>query len=74
MEDEKKLSKEEVIIRWMDLAAAVFSAEDAISEEWFPKLRAAKGLPKEERDHVADAYLRAIATEIVEHGYKDGLD
>lgn len=51
--------------RWMLLAAAVFSAEDAISGEWFPRLRAAKALPKEERDKVADDYLRALAEEIL---------
>jgi len=60
--------KEESIIHWMDIAAAVFKAEDAISKEWFPKLRAANNQPKPIRDQVADQYLRAIATEIVSKG------
>ena len=61
----------------MDIAAAVFRAEDEISKEWFPKLRAAKSLPSDERWQLADDYLRAIATEIIENGgctfEEDGL-
>ena len=53
----------------MDIAAAVFKAEDAISKDWFPKLRAAKkDMPSDERRQLADDYLRAIATEILENG------
>lgn len=59
---------EEQIEHWMDIAAAVFRAEDAISKDWFPKLRAAKkDMPGDERRQLADDYLRAIATEIIEH-------
>lgn len=62
----------------MDIAAAVFRAEDEISKEWFPKLRAAKkDMPSDERRQLADDYLRAIATEIIENGgltfEEDGL-
>lgn len=56
-----------MIEHWMDIAAAVFRAEDEISKEWFPKLRKAKDLPGDERRQLAEDYLRAIATEIVEH-------
>ena len=53
----------------MDIAAAVFKAEDEISDVWFPKLRAAKkDMPSDERRQLADDYLRAIATEILENG------
>ncbi len=52
----------------MDIAAAVFKAEDEISKEWFPKLRKAKDLPSDERRQLADDYLRAIATDIIENG------
>ena len=53
----------------MDIAAAVFKAEDEISKEWFPRLRAAKkDMPSDERRQLADNYLRAIATEILENG------
>lgn len=66
-----------MIAHWMDIAAAVFRAEDEISKKWFPKLRAAKDLPSDERRQLADDYLRAIATEIIENGgwtfEEDGL-
>ena len=70
------MTKEEQILHWMDIAAAVFRAEDEISKEWFPKLRATKDAPKEERARIADEYLRAIASEIIENGgwtFEDGL-
>ena len=71
------LTKEEQIEHWMDIAAAVFKAEDEISDVWFPKLRAAKkDMPSDERRQLADDYLRAIATEIIENGgwtFEDGL-
>ena len=59
-------NREELIDRWADIAAAVFKAEDEISDDWFPKLRAAKDLPGDERRQLAEDYLRAIATEIIE--------
>jgi len=61
-------NKEELIDRWTDIAAAVFKAEDEISDVWFPKLRRAKDMDSEGRRHLAEEYLRAIATEIVENG------
>lgn len=62
------MTKEQMINHWADIAAAVFKAEDEISKEWFPKLRKAKELPGDERRQLADDYLRAIATEIIENG------
>lgn len=63
------MNKEQMIEHWMDIAAAVFRAEDEISDVWFPKLRAAKkDMPSDERRKLADDYLRAIATEILENG------
>lgn len=71
------MTKEQMINHWADIAAAVFKAEDEISKEWFPKLRKAKDLPSDERRKLADNYLRAIATEIIENGgwtfEEDGL-
>ena len=71
------MTKEEMIAHWAGIAAAVFRAEDAISKDWFPKLRAAKkDMPSDERRQLADNYLRAIATEIIENGgwtFDDGL-
>ena len=34
------MTREEMIEHWANLAAAVFKAEDAIKDEWFPKLQA----------------------------------
>lgn len=66
-----------MIIHLCDIVRAVFRAEDEISKEWFPKLRKAKELPGDERRQLADDYLRAIATEIIENGgltfEEDGL-
>ena len=43
---------ERMIEHWAFIAKAVFTAEDAISDEWFPKLRATKDAPKEERERI----------------------
>ena len=61
---------ERMIEHWALIAKAVFAAEDAISAEWFPKLRATKEAPKEERDKISDEYCRAIAKEILSHATK----
>ena len=61
------MTKEDMIIHWMDIAAAVFKAEDSIKDEWLPKLQATKNASKITKEQIADAYLRAIATEILEH-------
>ena len=56
-----------MIIHWMDIAAAVFKAEDAIKDEWTPELQATKNASKITKEQIADAYLRAIATEILDN-------
>lgn len=61
------MTKEEMIEHWADIAAAVFKAEDAIKDEWLPKLQAAKNASKITKEQIADAYLRAIATEILDN-------
>ena len=61
------MTKEEMIQHWADIAAAVFKAEDAIKDEWLPKLQASKNSSDIVKQQIADAYLRAIATEILEH-------
>lgn len=62
---------DKLIDRWALIARTVFAAEDAISEDWAPRLHAAKDLPKDERDRVADEYCRAIAIEILSHAEKE---
>lgn len=61
------MTKEDMIIHWMDIAAAVFKAEDAIKDEWQTKLQATKNASKITKEQIADAYLRAIATEILDN-------
>jgi len=57
-------NRKELIERWKDIASAVFKAEDEIKAEWFPRLKQAT---KENAAEVADAYLEAIATEIIDN-------
>lgn len=56
--------RKELISRWKTIASAVFKAEDEIKAEWFPRLKQAT---KENAAEVADAYLEAIATEIIDN-------
>ena len=55
-------NRKELIERWKTIASAIFKAEDEIKAEWFPRLKQAT---KENAAEVADAYLEAIATEII---------
>lgn len=59
--------KEEFIVHWMDIVAAVITAENNISEKWQPILKAAKGKSDIEVEQTADQYIRAIATEIIDN-------
>lgn len=61
------LTRTEAIQRWKDVANAVFWAEGAISEKWNKRLNAAQCTTSEEKKQLADEYLTAIATEIVNH-------
>lgn len=57
-------NRKELIERWKTIASVVFKAEDEIKAEWFPRLKQAK---KENAAEVADAYLEAIAKEIIDN-------
>ena len=57
-------NRKELIERWKTIASAVFKAEDDIKAEWFPRLKQAT---KENAAEMADAYLEAIATEIIDN-------
>lgn len=59
--------RQQLIEHWMLLAKTVFVAEDAIKGEWLPKLQATKNASKITKEQIADAYLRAIATEILDN-------
>lgn len=59
------MTREQAINRWTDIAETVFWAEDRISKEWHPKVKAMVGKPPAECAAFAREYCRAIATEIV---------
>lgn len=61
------MTRDEMIEHWANIATAVFKAEDAISDEWKPKLQATKNASAIVKQQTADAYLRAIAEEIIDH-------
>lgn len=63
--------KEELVQHWMLLAKTIFAAENNISEKWTPILQSARGKTDFEVQQTCDAYLRAIATEIIEKGYEE---
>lgn len=56
-----------MIEHWVDIASAVFKAEDNIKDEWLPKLQASKNSSDIVKQQLAYAYLRAIATEILDN-------
>lgn len=59
------MTREQAINRWTDIAETVFWAEDRISKEWHPKVKAMVGKPPAECAAFVREYCRAIATEIV---------
>ena len=65
------MSKEEHIAHWCDIIMAVFSAESNLPEldKWNERLEMAKTASQEERDRICDAYVRAIAEEILSKGW-----
>ena len=59
------MTRQEAIDRWKGIAETVFCAEAAIAKEWNKRLRDAAKLPEHQRHELANAYVEAIATEIV---------
>ena len=57
-------NRKELISCWKLIASAVFWAENNIIADWRPRLESAT---KENSKEVADAYLEAIATEIIDN-------
>ena len=57
-------NRKELIERWKTIASAVFWAENTIIADWRPRLEQAT---KENSKEVADAYLEAIAKEIIDN-------
>lgn len=57
-------NRAELINRWKTIASAVFNAENNIINDWRPRL---EQVTKENASEVADAYLEAIAKEIIDN-------
>lgn len=57
-------NRAELINRWKTIVSAVFKAENNIINDWRPRL---EQVTKENASEVADAYLTAIATEIIDN-------
>lgn len=55
-----------LVEHWMQLAKTIFEAEDNIKDEWQPKLEASKNASAIVKEQIANAYLRAIANEIID--------
>jgi hypothetical protein len=59
------MTRQQAIERWKLIIPTVFVAEDAIKEQWTERLHAAKDMCEQERHDLSDAYVHAIAVEIV---------
>ena len=62
------MTKEQQITRWAAVVDIVLTAENNIPEEEKQALVAAKGTGESMERRTIERYIRAVATEIVEHG------
>lgn len=62
------MTKEQQITRWAGVVDIVLTAENNIPDEEKQMLIAAKGTGHSLERRAIERYIRAVATEIVEHG------
>lgn len=62
------MTREQQIARWTAVVDIVLTAENNIPEEEMQALAAARGTGESEERRAIERYIRAVATEIVEHG------
>ena len=62
------MTKEQQIARWTAVVDIVLTAENNISDEEKQALVAASGTGESMEQRAIERYIRAVATEIVEHG------
>ena len=62
------MTREQQIARWTAVVDIVLTAENNIPEEEKQALAAARGTGESEERRAIERYVRAVATEIVEHG------
>ena len=61
------MTREQQIARWAAVVDIVLTAENNISEEEKQAITAAKGTGESMEQRAIERYIRAVATEIVEH-------
>jgi len=61
------MTKEQQIARWVAVVDIVLTAENNIPDEEKQALVAARGTGKSMEQRAIERYIRAVATEIVEH-------
>ena len=66
MSTDKKYTQED-LEKMKDTVYIVFRAEDTIKGDWVEKLNETKDADSETKKRIADEYVTAIATEILEH-------
>lgn len=64
------MTRDDIIEHVAGVAATVFRAENAIRPQWEKRLRQTKGAAPETKEETANAYLHAVAEEILK-GYSD---
>ena len=62
------MTREQQIARWTAVVDIVLTAENNISDEEKQALVAASGTGESMEQRAIERYIRAVATEIVEHG------
>jgi len=62
------MTKEQQIAHWAAIVDIVLTAENSIPDEVKQMLIAAKGTGQSLERRAIERYIRAVATEIVEHG------
>jgi hypothetical protein len=66
MSTDKKYTQED-LDKMKDTVYVVFRAEDTIKGDWVEKLNETKDADSKTKNRIADEYVTAIATEILEH-------
>lgn len=62
------MTREQQIVHWAAVVDIVLTAENDIPDEEKQALRAARGTGESLERRAIERYIRAVATEIVEHG------
>lgn len=68
------MTKEQQIAHWMPIVNAVMVAEAHLPAEELERLNASRGTGHSMEQRAIEAYIRAVATEIVEHGGMEFVD